>query len=92
MPFQQQSHLRFGKRREVFHLLTKQPAHARTRLQVTVEDIDDGGFPCAVLSQQAQYLSLLHVETEIFVNQAVSVIMRNIFTFYYFTHCSTIND
>ena len=57
---------------------------------LSLEDINDGGFPSAVLSQQAQYLSLLHVETEIFVNQAVSVIMRNIFTLYYFTHCKTI--
>src|SRR5699024_10996943 len=79
VPFEQQADAGLRAGGERIHRFAEYPASPGRGLQVSGEDVDDGGLTGAVLSEQSDDVALLHIETEILVYKPFAVIVRYVF-------------
>jgi hypothetical protein len=66
--------------------LPEYPALSGIRAQVAGQDVEKRGLAGAVFPQQAHYAAAAHIETEVFVDEPVAIVMGYFVTFYYSLH------
>ena len=68
----------------MIHVLAEEVALSGAGFQVTVQDVDDGGFSRSVFPEQPEHFAFLYFKVQVLVNEFFPVIVRYVFTLDYF--------
>ena len=78
MSFDQQGDTPPRQRVHTLYILAEDQALARTRLQITAQDVDRRGLACTVFTQQPQDPAPRNAETQVLVDHPATVIVRQV--------------